>query len=419
MEGDLTAKHRNELLREMTEDVAELVLTNNFRQAQMLSLAARQVRDHPMEYQRFIALMEAAEQLDRQLEGLPADEVLLERVSQGAALTRPELAVLMAFAKTHIKNALNRSDIASDPDIRPQIFEPFPAAGRAPSGRHRRHRLASGDHLHAARQRRGAPHGHHLRHPPDGVRRRHRRGNRPRLPGRRGCFGLRERFRQIEALPGVDAQTRLEALEELVWLGRRATRWLLRHERGNLRVAALIDPLPGRHRNPARERDALASAAVLTRRQQRLQRLLRPRCSRGHRRAAGRVSRPVDRTDGHRRCPADCGIEPQPLVRLRAAGHAADFVWLVDRLASLPPASHWQIMERDSLIDDLVMEQGRLAAQVQQSRRRRRGLAGVTPDLRRSLARRSWRTPSTRALPDFSLYAVTCRKLIDLGRRSG
>jgi glutamate dehydrogenase len=420
MEGDLTAKHRNELLREMTEDVAELVLTNNFRQVQVLSLAARQVRDHPMEYQRFIALMEAAEQLDRQLEGLPADEVLLERVSQGAALTRPELAVLMAFSKTHIKNALNRTDVASDPDIRPHIFELFP---RRLAERHAdaidAHRLASqivstalaNDVVHHM----GITFVTHLM---EFVGATVEETVRAWLVAAE-CFGLRERFRQIEALPGVDAQTRLEALEELVWLGRRATRWLLRHERGNLRVAALIDQYRDPIETLRRERDALASAALLTRRQQRMQRLLDhgvPEETAEQLAGSADLSAALTVIAAARQS----GIEPQPLARAYAQiGMQLDFVWLVDRLASHPPASYWQIIERDSLIDDLLMERGRLAAQVQQS---------FDGDVEAWLASRgtfaaAWRQimeeTQHATLADFALYAVTCRKLIDLGRRSG
>jgi glutamate dehydrogenase len=420
LEGDLTAKHRNELLLEMTGEVAELVLTNNFRQAQMLSLAVRQVRDHPMEYQRFIALMEQAEQLDRALEGLPGDDALQERISRGAHLTRPELAVLMAFAKTHVKNALNRSNISDDPDIRPQIFQPFPALlVRHHAGAINGHRLAreiistqlANDLVHHM----GITFVTHLM---EFVGASVEETVRAYLAAA-GCFGLRERYRQIEALPGVDAQTRLEALEELIWLGRRATRWLLRHERGNLQVSALvtryrdaIDMLRG-------ERGSLSSASVRGRRQQRLERLL----SRGvPQDTAEQLAGSADLSTALTVITAahDCGADPRELVHTYAAlGQRLNLEWLVDRLAAFPPASHWQIMERDSLIDDLVMEQGRLAALVQ---------TGSGGDVDAWLASRqtlatAWQRTMDEAqhagAPDFSLYAVTCRKLIELGKRTG
>src|SRR5262249_29289964 len=53
------------------------------------------------------------------------------------------------------------------------------------------------------------------------------------------CFSIRERYREIEALGDADDEAKLEMLLETVQLARRATRWLLRHRRANLDVAAL------------------------------------------------------------------------------------------------------------------------------------------------------------------------------------
>src|SRR4029077_4247602 len=95
-DGDLTLKQRNQLLVEMTDDVSGLVLTNNFRQVQALSIAQRHALGRLTEYQRFMSLMEADQHLNRSLEGLPTDDALAERTSRGLALTRPELAVLLS-----------------------------------------------------------------------------------------------------------------------------------------------------------------------------------------------------------------------------------------------------------------------------------------------------------------------------------
>jgi glutamate dehydrogenase len=43
--GDLTEKQRNQLLEEMTDAVAELVLANNYRQVQAISLVEREARE--------------------------------------------------------------------------------------------------------------------------------------------------------------------------------------------------------------------------------------------------------------------------------------------------------------------------------------------------------------------------------------
>ncbi len=122
-DGDLTLKQRNQLLVEMTESVAVLVLTNNFRQAQALSIAERHARDRLTEYQRFISRMEVEQRLDRALEGVPTDDVLAERTS---VVDAPELAVLLSYAKTHIKERLITSSIHADAVISETVFEEFP-----------------------------------------------------------------------------------------------------------------------------------------------------------------------------------------------------------------------------------------------------------------------------------------------------
>jgi len=418
-DGELTGKHRNTLLRDMTDEVAELVLENNFRQAQMLSLAERQVRDHPAEYQRFIGLMESSEQLDRALEGLPTDEQLLERASRQESLTRPELAVLMAFAKTHIKNALNRSDISLDPAIGAEIFEPFPdlLEQRYPDAI-RNHRLAreivstqlANDVVHHM----GVTFVTHLR---ESVSASVEEILRAYLAAA-ACFRIRERFRQIETLEGVDANTRLDALFELVRLGRRATRWLLRHERTNLNVAALT----GRYQAPIEalrgKREALLSKAVQSKRQERLDYLMQHGLPEA---TAEELAGSADLATALTVIAAaeSCDAQPDELVEIYGAlGERLSLEWLITRLAQFPTTSHWQTMERDALVDDMVMEQGRLAAVIHQQHD---GEVGAWLDANPTLGW-GWRQTIDDAqhasAADFSLYAVTCRKLLDLARRA-
>ncbi|WP_370978679.1 NAD-glutamate dehydrogenase [Agaribacterium sp. ZY112] len=125
--GDLTEKQRNKLLQEMTDDVSNLVLANNYRQTLALSLAESQVLNRMNEYRRFIVQLEESGRLDRSLEYLPADELLLERIAQGQGLVRPELCVLISYAKVQLKEALSDSDIANDNYCAQAVFNLFPA----------------------------------------------------------------------------------------------------------------------------------------------------------------------------------------------------------------------------------------------------------------------------------------------------
>ncbi|RCU52664.1 NAD-glutamate dehydrogenase [Corallincola holothuriorum] len=104
--GDLTVKQRNKLLYEMTDDVSRIVLDNCYRQTQGLSVSQLRDEEQVKEYQRFIHAMEREGLLDRNLEFLPNDEELAERLLAGKGLTRPELCVLLAYGKMYLKERL-------------------------------------------------------------------------------------------------------------------------------------------------------------------------------------------------------------------------------------------------------------------------------------------------------------------------
>jgi glutamate dehydrogenase len=124
--GDLTEKHRNVLLEEMTDSVSELVLQNNYRQVQTISLTEFQAEERSGEYQRFIRTLEEMGRLDRALEFIPSDEELAERRVQGNVLTRPELSVLISYSKGILKEDLIDSDLGKDPYLAEAVKTAFP-----------------------------------------------------------------------------------------------------------------------------------------------------------------------------------------------------------------------------------------------------------------------------------------------------
>lgn len=126
-ESDLTMKQRNQMLQEMTGAVAELVLNNNYRQSLALSIAQFQALARAGEYKRFIHYLENKDMLNRSLEFLPDDEQLSERYAKGIALTRPELAVLMAYAKVMLKDEFIQAEISSQPYVQKSGESAFPA----------------------------------------------------------------------------------------------------------------------------------------------------------------------------------------------------------------------------------------------------------------------------------------------------
>lgn len=110
----MTDPQRNKLLEEMTENVGELALEANYRQSQILSIAQVVSKDMIEPHKRLIHNLEKKGLLDRKIEFLPADEDLDDRAKQGLGLTRPELSVLMAYAKMDLYDTLLGSMLPSE-----------------------------------------------------------------------------------------------------------------------------------------------------------------------------------------------------------------------------------------------------------------------------------------------------------------
>lgn len=124
--GKLTEKRRNNLLEKMTDEVAELVLRNSYCQTRSLSITRNLAHSHGDELRRFIVGLEERGRLDRELEFLPSDEEQVTRLMQGEGLSRPELAVVLAYAKSELKDVLAATGIAEDPYLAKQIVTAFP-----------------------------------------------------------------------------------------------------------------------------------------------------------------------------------------------------------------------------------------------------------------------------------------------------
>jgi glutamate dehydrogenase len=128
MAGRLSVDQRNKFLASMTASVANLVLHNNARQTQAISLAMHRSEQQYAEYQRFMAWLEDSDKLDRELEFLPTDDQLNERLNRNQCLwTRPELAVLVCYSKVMLKEALLHADLLSEPWLARSVANAFPS----------------------------------------------------------------------------------------------------------------------------------------------------------------------------------------------------------------------------------------------------------------------------------------------------
>ena len=124
--GDLTVKQRNKLLYDMTEEVGDLVIEDCYRQTHSLSITAKRGHNQMKQQVRFIQDLERAGKLDRVLEFIPDDEEISDRIAKGIGLTRPELAVLLAYSKMVLKEELVHENITNNPYHNRLLVSAFP-----------------------------------------------------------------------------------------------------------------------------------------------------------------------------------------------------------------------------------------------------------------------------------------------------
>ena len=124
--GILTMDARNALLAKMTDEVARLVLRNNYQQTLALSLAQRRGLEDLGFQQRLMQTLEQRGELDRAVEFLPDEIAIAERRKRNMTLTRPELAVLLAYAKLSLYTELLDSTVPDDPYLGRELERYFP-----------------------------------------------------------------------------------------------------------------------------------------------------------------------------------------------------------------------------------------------------------------------------------------------------
>ncbi|MCJ2090659.1 NAD-glutamate dehydrogenase [Methylobacterium sp. E-005] len=129
-DGRLNYEARNVLLATMTEEVGHLVLRNNELQTLALSLAQRGGLGETGFAIRTMQALEAEGRLDRAVEFLPSDATLAERLRRNEGLTRPEYAVLLAYAKLSLHDAILDSAVPNDPYFERELQRYFPKALR-------------------------------------------------------------------------------------------------------------------------------------------------------------------------------------------------------------------------------------------------------------------------------------------------
>jgi glutamate dehydrogenase len=241
--GDMTEKQRNTLLEEMTDEVAGLVLRDNYQQTQSLSVEMSQAEALLDRHQRLIRAMERSGDLNRGLEFLPDDEEIAERMQKKEGLCRPELAVILAYAKNLTYQQLLDSSLPDDPMLEADLFRyfPKPLQERYPDsirGHRLRREIIATAVTNSMINRTGAAFVSEMRQ---------RTGMDAAEIARaytvvREVFSLREIWNAIEALDNkVPAKMQIRMLRETERTIERMTEWFLRNGEHPIEMGAAIE----------------------------------------------------------------------------------------------------------------------------------------------------------------------------------
>jgi glutamate dehydrogenase len=133
--GAMGEDERNQLLEELTDSVAQLVLADNENQSLAISLDEDRTRENLDDFRDLMSVLEKTGGLERSAEYLPTWEVLCDRIEeQGHSLTRPELCVLLSYAKMDLMGRLLKSELPDDAATEEYLLHYFPDAALEASG---------------------------------------------------------------------------------------------------------------------------------------------------------------------------------------------------------------------------------------------------------------------------------------------
>ena len=357
--GDMTVKQRNQLLESMTDDVSRLVLSNNYRQTQAITLAESEARYRMDEYKRFLDHLEGEGRLDRSVEFLPDSEALAERSGAGQGLTRPELSLLISYSKAELKEALMASETIDEDYLSRELYSAFPEVlverFAEDIGRHRLRREIVATQI--------------ANHMIDmmGITHVHRVGlttgaSAPEIARAylisRDVFDINSYWQLIESMDyNLSSSMQQQMMVSMIKLVRRASRWFIRLKRQDLVAVECVDhfgPLIRKFTQSFTEylsdteREDLGAKIEQMVGNKIPEEVARLVCGQRYLLNSLPIIQAADETG-------------EPVERVArtffAIGERLDLNWYSQELGSLEVTNHWQSLARDSIRDELIWQQ--------------------------------------------------------------
>ncbi len=364
--GDLTTKQRNKLLYDMTDEVGDIVIKDCYRQTHSLSITAMRGANQLREQVRFIHELERKGKLDRNLEFIPDDEEIADRLAESKGLTRPELSVLLAYSKMVLKDDLVHTEITDNPYHHNLLIEAFPQKLRKKYKQHM--------HLHPLRAEIIA------------TKLANKIGNDMgfnfvnRMEEETGAtvaeiancytiasevFELNDFWQQIEMLDNrISTAVQTEMLFQYRRTVRRVTRWFLRHRNKNLSIAQSI----ALYQPTFATMSANLSSFMVKDEIEALEKVKIDLVKSGApEKIARRLSQlstlfsTMDIAEIARE--NNCTVEQAAILYFNL-GSQLELHWFLEQITCQPVANHWQALARSSFREELDWQQRSLTSVV-------------------------------------------------------
>ncbi len=422
--GDLTSKQRNQLLASMTNNIADLVLKNNYRQTQAISIAEMESLARGAEYRRFMSNLESQKRLNRKLEFLPADDILLERQSHSLGLTRPELSILISYAKAVLKEDLAADNIADNSYVAKAVEGAFPekiaAEFSVPLYNHRLKREIVATQIandmvnnmgisFAQRliESTGASVGDVAK----------------AYIAARDVYQMEQFILDLQALDHqLPAKIQYELMINMMRRVRRATRWFLRNRRSNIDPAVEVEFFGPAVASISAQLPVLLLGGQLEELQGQYQRLresgvpqdLIVRAS-----SASYLFSGFSVAEAARRSGRDIVAVTQLYFLL---SDTLSLPWFANQIASLKVETFWQAMARESYMDDLESQLRSLTISLIESTNESTNIADLLDSWssQQSILINRWKLMvnelQAASGTDFAVFSVALRELLDLAQ---
>jgi len=364
--GDMTVKQRNELLVEMTDEVAGLVLRDNVEQNRALANAAAEAASMVEVHARYLQSLSSEGRLDRAVEHMPTDAQLAERAAAGEGLSQPELAVLLAYAKTTASADLLGSDAPEDPFLAQALEAYFPTPLRERFADHiathpLRREIIVTSVANAVVNRAGISFLFRLEQETGAMTADVVRAH----VAAREMFAVSGIDTAIDGCAGAVTGNTLVALRlEARKLVERTARWLLRHRRRPLDIAATAA-----HFGPGLDSLAQVLPDLVSGDDRRsLDRGVATLCGAGVPAELARYVALLDDLYSGLDIVEIADGQGLPVPSVAAVyfvlGETLQLDWLRDHIVALPRTDRWEALAREALRDDLYREHAALVADV-------------------------------------------------------